>query len=80
MSNIGAELDVAGRQFAMIRELASQLHPIALPAFPLGSGRDDRAAWIRHVITTHGLAELKVRPTAQRTWAQAFEQVHGEAL
>ena len=73
-------LDRAGSQIGMVRELIAQLHPIVLPPFAPGTTEDERAAWIRHVITTHGLADLKIRPTRAETWAQGFERLCGESL
>jgi hypothetical protein len=75
-----AVFDRVNSQRGMVQELTSQLHTIALPRLGHDSTPEQREAWIRHVITTHALADLKVRPSQSRTWAHAFEQVHGEPL
>lgn len=75
-----AVFDRANSQMAMCRELISQLHPIVLPPFKAGTTEDERTSWIRHVITTHSIADIKVRPSRPETWAQAFERVCGEGL
>lgn len=80
MSAVRAVFDRANRQMAMCRELISQLHPIVLPPFRPGTTEDERTEWLRHVITTHKLADIKVRPSRSETWAQAFERVCGEGL
>lgn len=80
MSAARAVFDRTNRQMAMCRELIAQLHPIVLPPFRPGTTEDERAEWLRYVITTHGLADIKVRPSRPETWAQAFERVCGEGL
>ena len=73
-----AVFDRANSQLGMVDELRKVVRDA--PALGHDTTPEQRAAWIRHVITICRLEDVKVRPSRSETWAEAFERVHGEPL